>query len=202
MELNEVIRKRRSIRKFKPDPVPDDYIREILEAARLAPSGTNLQPWRFVVVKSVEKRRELAHYTLKFVTNAPVVIACCTDLTAYKQTPQRIKELAEAGAFAGTDLETAGTEEYMKRRREMDEHALRAYASLNTAIGIEHLILRATDLGLGTCWIMMFQQKGVKEVLGLEEDMVVVALVPVGYPDQDPPARPRLPIEQLLIKEV
>lgn len=202
MELFEVIRKRRSIRKFKPDPVPDKHIREILEAARLAPSGTNLQPWRFVVVKSAEKRRELAEYALKFVTTAPVVVACCIDLNAYKHQPQRIKELVEAGAFVGTELANMGKDDYMKRRQAMDENALRAYTSLNAAIAIEHLILRATDLGLGTCWTMMFKQSGVKEVLRLGKDIQVVALIPVGYADQDPAPRPRLPMQDLLIEEI
>ena len=55
MELKEVIETRRSIRKFKTDPVPEAYIDELLEAARLAPSGGNIQPWRFVVIKSPEK---------------------------------------------------------------------------------------------------------------------------------------------------
>ncbi|AGL01740.1 nitroreductase family protein [Desulfoscipio gibsoniae] len=202
MELIEVIRKRRSIRKYKPDPVPDEYIRKIMEAARLAPSGTNLQPWRFVVVKSAEKRRELAQHTLEFVATAPVVVACCIDITAYKYTPQRIKELTDAGAFTGIDMGAFGGDEYMKKRQAMDENALRAYASLNCAISIEHLILRATDLGLGTCWVMMFKQNGVKEVLKLGESIQVVALVPVGYADQDPAPRPRLPMEDLLIQEV
>ncbi|WP_347491201.1 nitroreductase family protein [Desulfoscipio sp. XC116] len=198
MEFMEVIRKRRSIRKYKPEPVPDEYIHEILEAARLAPSGTNLQPWRFVLVKSAEKRQQLAEHTLKFVTSAPVVVACCIDLTAYKHTPQRIKELVEAGAFTGTDLENISGDEYMKRRQAMDEKALRAYASTNCAIAIEHLILRATDLGLGTCWIMMFKQSGVRRVLELGENIQVVALVPLGYADQKPAPRPRLPIDDLM----
>lgn len=201
MELKDVILSRRSIRKFKPDPVPDDYIREILEAARLAPSGSNLQPSRFVVVKDPEVRRQLSTATLKFVTTAPVVIACCADLSATETRMQRVAELAAAGAFAGTDLETMDPNEYAERRQ-MDEHTARSYLSLNTAIAIEHLILRATDLGLGTCWIMMFKPKEVKQILGLNDNLAVVALVPVGFPAQSPAPRPRLPMEQILIKEI
>jgi len=203
MEFMEVIRKRRSIRKFKPDPVSDELIREILEAARLAPSGTNLQPWRFVLIKSEEKRRKLLGHTVNFVTTAPVVVACCVDLNTYKQhKPKRIKELTRAGAFSGVDLEFNDGDKYWKQRGALDANEIREYISINCAVAIQQLVLRATDLGLCTCWVMMFDQSSVKEILGLGNDMDVLALIPVGYADQDPLPRPRLPMEDLLIKEI
>ena len=104
MELKQAIELRRSIRKFKPDPVPDEHIKEILEAARLAPSGTNIQPWRFVVVKSSEVRQKMAPYTVPFASKAPVVIACCADATAYNTVGLRMSELQNAGAFEGVDF--------------------------------------------------------------------------------------------------
>lgn len=203
MELKEVLLRRRSIRKFKPDPVPEEYVMELLEAARLAPSGTNLQPWRFVIVESQEMRQRLSEctYGITFIAQAPVTIVCCADLKSLEKRPQRIAELRQAGAFAGTPLESIKLEDYLKQRS-MDETAARAYLSLNVAIAIEHIILRATDLGLGSCWVMMFNQKEVKKLLGLGEELIVVALVPVGFPDQDPPPRPRLKVEDILLKRV
>ncbi|KJS15990.1 MAG: oxidoreductase [Peptococcaceae bacterium BRH_c4b] len=200
MELKEAIFSRRSIRKFKPDPVPGEHIYEMLEAARLAPSGSNLQPFRFVVIRSEKAREQLASATLKFVTEAPVVIACCTDLTAMDGRKERMKELAESGAFTGATMGKVNPADYADRWK--DSNAIPAYLNLNTAIAIEHLILRATDLGLGTCWVMLFKQKEIKDLLDLGEQYAVVALIPVGYPDQDPGPRPRLPMEQILLKEI
>ncbi len=202
MNLLEAIKARRSIRKFKPDPVPDELIKELLEAARLAPSGSNLQPWRFVVVKSAEAREKLKQATpLTFVPKAPVVLACCVDKTALNNVQQRARELKEAGAFLGTSLENIKLNEYAKRRPQ-DETAMMAYLGLNAAIAIDHITLRAVDLGLGTCWVMMFDQQKAKEVLQLEDNYNVVALLPVGYPDQNPAPRPRVSLDEIIIKEI
>jgi nitroreductase len=64
------------------------------------------------------------------------------------------------------------------------------------------LTLRATDLGLGSCWIMMFDREKVKKLLGLDEKYDIVALLPIGYPDQAPVQRPRLNIKEVLLKEI
>lgn len=202
MELLDAIKTRRSIRKFKSDPIPDTAVNELLEAARLAPSGTNVQPWRFVVVKSEEARGRLSHCTpLPFVTKAPLVIACCIDMEAFASTGQRMKELKEAGAFLGTPLDEAKADDSSKGRN-MDEMAMRAYASLNVAIAIEHITLRAVDLGLGSCWVMMFDQDKTKKALEIENKYNIIALIPIGYPDQAPSPRPRLPLEEIVLKEI
>lgn len=201
LELSEAINKRRSIRKFKSDTVPSELITEIIEAARLAPSGTNIQPWRFVIIKSQAKREALSSATiLPFVHQAPVVLACCIDKEAVTNAGKKVTELKEVGAFADTPLENLGTENY--RSTQMDEAAANAYLSLNLAIAIDHATLRATDLGLGTCWVMMFDKAKVKEILNLEDRYTVMALIPVGYPDQDPAPRPRMKLEEIIIKEV
>ena len=77
MDFMEVIRKRRSIRKYKPDPVPEKVLNEVLEAARLAPSGSHLQPWHFIVVKDSQTKQKLGIY--EWAAEAPVVIVGCTD---------------------------------------------------------------------------------------------------------------------------
>ncbi|MGF7184859.1 nitroreductase [Desulfitispora alkaliphila] len=205
MELIDAIRARRSIRKFKEDPVPDKLVRELLEAARLAPSGVNLQPWRFVVVKSSESRAKLAKATpLSFVSKAPVVIVCCVDTQILTKNAimDRATELKESGAFVGTDLEGFEPENYADKKQKMEQHAAMAYMSLNTAIAIDHITLRAEDLGLGSCWVMMFSQGKVKQAIELEDRYHVVALLPIGYPDQHPNQRPRLSLEEIIIKEV
>jgi len=204
MELLKAIQSRRSIRKFKSDEVPDAAIRELLDAARLAPSGSNLQATRFVVIKSPVERMKLKECTpLPFVAHAPVIIACCIDREAMGNTLARYRELMEAQAFAGTPLDDPTLmEAAAKRRSGMDQAAIKAYLTLNAAIAIEHIVLRAVDLGLGSCWIMMFDSAKTKRMLELDDRYDVVALLPVGYPDQSPAARPRLPLEELILKEV
>ena len=203
MELSEVIKARRSIRKFKPDPIPDKYVTDLLEAADLAPSGSNLQPARYVVIKSEAAREKLSECTsLPFVAKAPVIIACCVDTEAGGSSEQRFRELKEAKAFVDTPLDNVDPENYSSSRRSTDEAAMKAYLSLNAAIAIEHIALRAVDLGLGSCWVMMFDREKVKSLIGLDKRYDVVALLPVGYPDQAPPLRPRIGLNEVLLKEM
>ncbi len=79
MEFYDVIRTRRSIRSYKPDPIPEDVLRRVLEAARIAPSGSNRQPWKFIVVRDEEVKRRLveACHNQSFIAEAPVVIVAC-----------------------------------------------------------------------------------------------------------------------------
>ena len=202
MELLDAMKARRSIRKFKSKPIPEEFVTQLIEAARLAPSGSNLQPTRLVLIKSDAVRAQLSEATpLPFVSQAPIIIACCVDLESLGGMATRARELKEAGAFADTPLDKLDPESYAKRRP-MDQATAEAYLRLNAAIAIDHITLRAVDLGLGTCWIMMFDQEKVKQILGLGENYNVVALIPVGYPDQNPNARPRIELNQILLKEV
>ena len=117
MELLKVIQSRRSIRKFKSNEVSDSVIRELLDAARLAPSGSNLQATRFVVIKSPAERMKLKECTpLPFVAHAPVIIACCIDREAMGNTLVRYRELMEAQAFVGTPLDDPAPGVYPRRR--------------------------------------------------------------------------------------
>lgn len=202
MELNEVIKARRSIRKYKPIPVPDDYVMELLEAARLAPSGANSQPWRFVVIKSEEKLKELQGGTLRFVAEAPMVIACCFDIRAYMNKEKLMEELFAAGVFEDVDISTSVYDDYVYTAVPMEQHLIKTYCFFNTAFAIENLVLRAHDLGLGTCIIGMFNQKAVKEIIGVDDNIFVSMLISVGFPDQTPAPRPRLSIDEIKIKEI
>ncbi len=203
MELTDVIKSRRSIRKFKTDAVSDDMIKEIIEASRIAPSGSNLQPTRFIVVKSAEGREKLKACTpLPFVQSAPVTIIALADTTAFNTREARMSELREAGAFIDTPLDGPAFAEALKSRTVMSDADAAAYLKFNVAIAVDHLILRATDLGLGTCWIGMFDQKKVKETFDVDQKYLVAALIPVGYPDQSPAQRPRISMNEIVLKEV
>jgi nitroreductase len=165
MEFYEVVSRRRSIRAYKPDPVEEDKLFRILEAARLAPSAANRQPWHFIVVRDPQKREQLRKaYDRDWFVKAPVIIVACADPTK------------------------------AWRRRDGEE-----YWKVDVAIAMEHLVLAAANEGLGTCWIGAFDEKAVKEVLGIPEHIRVVAMTPLGYPAEEKgPVTDRKPLEEIV----
>lgn len=202
MDVREAIVSRRSIRKFNETPLAAGLLAELLDAARYAPSGTNIQPWRFIAVTSAEMRAKLAECTIGmgFIVKAPLIMVCCADVSAVESRSERVRELAVSGAFQGTEVGQTITDPANRPKRDAAEN--RAYVNLNVAIAIEHMVLRGVELGLGSCWIMMFSQNKVKELLKLPEEWHVTALVPFGYTDQSPPMRPRLPMDQIFLGEI
>lgn len=200
MEYSEVITLRRSIRKFRQEAISADTVRLLLDAARLAPSGSNIQPTRFIVAQSPAAKEALGQCTpYKFIVKASVVFVCCADLTTLSTRDKRVGELLEAGVFDGVEVKFDNSEPYATA---MDAEAARAYLSMNVAIAIEHIVLKAVDLGLGSCWIGRYDRDKLKEYLQLDESIYPVVLLPVGYPDQAPKARPRFGLEKLVLKTI
>ncbi len=198
MDVSEAIKKRRSIRKFKPDSIPEEKISLLLESARLAPSGTNTQPWRFIVVKDDDTKKKLqgAAHNQRHIGRAPVIIACCADLKAFKEFPERVDELIESGALP------EGTKEvfvpFLKKGMDtVTKDALMVAAAANVAIAVEHIVLQAVEIGLGTCWVRWYKDNKVKEILDIPDHIEVMALLPVGIPDEDPAPRPRFDIDKI-----
>jgi nitroreductase len=201
VELSDVITLRRSIRKFREENISDDTIRLLLEAARLAPSGSNLQPARFIVAQSTTAREALGRCTpYKFIVKASVIFVCCADLRAVTTRDRRIGELMIEGAFEGVDMDM--NDASITSSPIMDEEAVKAYLSMNVAIAVEHIVLKAVDLGLGSCWLGRFDRDKVREYLKLDERIYPVILLPVGHPDQSPHPRPRLALEKLVLKTI
>ncbi len=199
MDVSEAIKKRRSIRKFKPDPIPEEKIRLLLESARLAPSGTNTQPWRFVVIKDNDTKKKLqeAAHNQRHIGRAPVIIACCADLKAFREFPERVDELIESGALPERTREVFIP--YLKKGMDtVTKDALMVAAAANVAIAVEHIVLQAVEIGLGTCWVRWYEDDKVKEILDIPEHVEVMALLPIGVPDEDPSRRPRLELDQLV----
>jgi nitroreductase len=200
MELSDVIASRRSIRKFRPEDISADTVRVLLDAARLAPSGSNLQPARFIVAQSPTAKEALGRYTpYKFIVKAAVIFVCCADLTAITTRERRVGELLNQGVFEGVDIDM---NDASATSPIMDAEAVKAYLSMNVAIAIEHIVLKAVDLGLGSCWLGRFNRDRVKEFLALNESIYPVVLLPVGYPDQSPKARPRFPLDKYILKTI
>ncbi len=169
--LLELITNRRSIRSYSPQEVEPEKIDYILDAFRKAPSAKNLQPWKLIIVKDKNKRKDLAIAcnNQMFLEEAPIIIVACA------------KEDEAYGVMGG----------YMS-----------SYP-IDIAIALEHLILAATEVGLGTCWIGAFKEKLVKDILGVPENVRVVALTPLGYPgpNADTPKRGRKSIEEIVCYE-
>jgi len=200
VELSDVIASRRSIRKFKQEDISTDIIRLLLDAARLAPSGSNLQPARFIVAQSPAAKEALGRYTpYKFIVKASVIFVCCADLTAITTRDRRVGELQKEGAFEGVDMDMNDPSAVSPV---MDVEAVKAYLAMNVAIAIEHIVLKAVDLGLGSCWLGRFDRDKVKKFLALDESIYPVVLLPVGHPDQSPKARPRFTVDKLVLKTI
>ncbi|MBK5092277.1 MAG: nitroreductase family protein [Actinobacteria bacterium] len=198
MEVFEAIEKRRSIRKYRDEPVPEELIDRLLEAARLAPSSSNTQSWKFKVITDPETRRKLKDLALgqKFVEEAPAVIACCIDLNAFGERAKEALKLVTSGAVRpslGMILRS------VRSSKDKDPERVVVNGVINVSIATEHIALAATELGLGTCWIRAFDPRGTEELLGLPEGVSVLCLLTVGYPAQDPPPRPRVPLDDILI---
>jgi len=200
MEVFEAIEKRRSIRKYRGEPVPEDLMNRLLEAARLAPSSSNTQSWKFKVITDLETRKKMKDLALgqKFVEEAPAVIACCVDFNAFGERGKEVLKLVLSGA-ARPSLGMILRAVRRGKDRDKDPERVVVNGVINVSIAVEHIALEATELGLGTCWIRAFDADGVQELLALPDGVSVLCLMTVGYPAQDPPPRPRVPLEEIRI---
>jgi nitroreductase len=166
MDFYEVIKKRKSVRAYKKDPVPDEVLNRIIETARIAPSAKNTQPWKFIIVKDQKVLDELVPTcnNQRFIAEAPIVI-CAVGL-----------EKLDWGRMGGY------------------------WSSLpvDVTIALEHIILAAANEGLGTCWIGAYKEPEVKKVLKIPDGVKVIALTPLGYPNQEPVGRPRKPLDEII----
>lgn len=205
MDLTEAIRTRRSIRRFKPDPVPEEDIRLIIELAGLAPSASNAQMWRFLAVTNQEVLQAMKHaviHKLDEMGGWPEALPYLEKLKATKgwstffaEAPVTIVVLGEPySASIDSILEERGMSlgEIRDLRRRPDIQSLGA--------SIEHICLAAHAMGYGTCWMTapMIAVEEIQTVLGVQPPWEVVALIPLGLPDYEPPARPRKPVEEVL----
>ena len=164
MEFLELIRKRYSVRAYKSDPVEDEKLQQVLEAARLAPTAANRQPFQIIVIHTDGRQEELKRiYGKDWFTQAPLVLCACG-------VPRQ--------AYMRAD----------KRR----------YLDVDVAIVMDHLILAATDLGLGTCWIAAFNAEAAREILNLPEGVEPLIFTPLGYPADEPGPKERKPLEELV----
>ena len=199
MDVMEAIRERRSIRRYEDRPVAQETIDELLEAARLAPSASNLQTWKFKVVTDAETRKSLreAAYNQRFIESAPAVIVACADFDAFGDRARRSLELLRSGAVRPSLTMLMRT--LRSENAEDSEERNLTNAIINVSIAVEHIVLAATSRGLGTCWVRAFLPGRVSEILSLPPQCPPLFLLALGYAREDPEARSRKPMEEILL---
>ncbi len=190
--MPDLLTTRRTIRRFKPDPVPDSVLRRLLTAATFAPSAHNLQPWRFVVLRDAALKRRLGEAltdrmrrdmrarnapedeiearvarSLRRLAEAPVVVLLCRDVTVVRaEEPQEHTMAVQSVALAG------GT-----------------------------LLLAAHAGGLGANWICwpLYAPQETRAALGLPSSWEPQAMILLGYPAEEPAPPPRTPIDDITL---
>lgn len=168
MDFKRLIRSRYSVRAYKPDPVEDKKLQQVLEAAQLAPTAANRQPFRLIVIHTEGREEELNRiYRKEWFVQPPLVIG----------------------------IVGVPGEGWVRREDG------RNYTDIDVAIAMDHLILAAANLGLGTCWIGAFDPAAAREVLGLPETAEPLAFTPLGYPADAPKEKKRRPLADLVYTE-
>ncbi len=187
--LLELVKKRRSIRKFKPEPIPDEYVDQIIEVARWSPSGANSQPWEFIIVKKPELKQKIVQYLNEYnnlmrklenlrepelsfkwtapgFVNAPVFIVVCGDTRMIEAYP------------LNKVLQPKGRDIFIS-------------SMANTFL---YMTLAAATLGLGAEWVSAtatpYVQPFTKDLLGIPKELEIYEMLAVGYPDIEPKPRP------------
>ena len=161
MDFLDLVRKRRSVRRYSDRPVSREDLLKCLEAARLAPSACNSQSWHFIVIDEPELKRRVAERIFsglygmnKFAQEAPVLVAVVSE---------KEKFLA---SFGGQVRDTS-------------------YCLVDVGIACEHLILQAQELGIGSCWIGWFDEKALKKEMGIPSGKKIDIVISLGYPAED-----------------
>ncbi len=175
MALLDLIKHRKSVRDFGDRPVERERIMMCLEAARLAPSASNSQPWKFIVVDDKQLKNKLCdaafsgiYFINSFCKTAPVIVVIISEKSKFLT---RI-----GGMFRGTK-----------------------YYLIDIGITCEHFVLQAEDLGLGTCWIGWFNERAVKSILNIPRHKKIDILIALGYYDKKKlgPEHGREPIDKI-----
>lgn len=200
MNVKECIAKRRSIRKFRQEDVSDEIIYDLLDCARLAPSACNAQPWRFKIVRDKDTKQLLSQisFNQKHIAEAPVVLVCCGNAREYVSDSQYGSEelynldIINKDFYSLISHRTTGLKDIPPER-------LSPEVSFNVAMAIEHIALRAVELGLGSCWVKIADERKIRELFNWDENIRYVSLLALGYPAEEPKPIKKLSIEDILL---
>lgn len=205
MDLFDAIAGRKSIRRFKDQPVPDADIRKILDAGRLAPSANNTQPWSFLVIRDEAVRAKMAE-AVRAMIDRMVPFAesekQAQRLAAYKTTYYTFFEKAPVVIAVFMEACDASSDRLLGRMGYLPEEIMRLRPNpglQSVAAAIEHMLLAIHALGYGSCWMTgpLVAQEAFAGLLGYGKERFIAALLPVGVPDEDPQVRPRKPLDEI-----
>jgi len=183
MDILEAIKSRRSVRKYKPDPVDDQALEMVLDAARLAPSWANTQCWRFIIIRDSNIKNRIAD---SIAANPDTVSNPATS--AIRTAPVVIVAVAQknvSGCFHGKTSTDKGE----------------SWLMFDVALAMQNMTLAATAIGLGTVHVGLFDAREVEQILEIPEDYCVVEMTPLGYPEYQPGPRPRKELSEIVFKE-
>lgn len=166
MDFLQLAQARYSVRAYQSTPVEADKLQQVLEAARLAPTANNRQPFQIIVVHTAGREEELQRiYPKDWFIQAPLIIG----------------------------IVALPTESWFRKKYDQMN-----YSWVDATIAIDHLILAAHDVGLGTCWIADFNPAAAREVLGLPDNVEPVIFTPLGYPADEPREKKRKTLSELV----
>jgi nitroreductase len=177
MDLLKVIHERRSVRRYRNKAIPEEILAEVLDAARVSPSWSNTQTWRFVVVQDQEVKEKLQG---ALRPNNPA-------LETFVEAPLLICIVAQRGLSG-----------FRKGQPVTDKGD---WFMFDAALAMENLVLAAWSFGLGTCHVGAFDAAGVEEILKVPAGYSIVEITPLGYFDDAPPARPRKPLKEIVFAD-
>lgn len=167
MDFLELAEKRYSVRAYQDKPVEEEKIKMVLEAARLAPTAANRQPFRLLIIPTKGRQDQLGRiYPRDWFVQAPYIIGICA----------------------------VSSEAWVRRDG-------RSYSVVDATIAMDHLILAAAFLGLGTCWVAAFDEAAAREVLQIPAEWDPVAFTPLGYPADSWQPKKRRSLEDLVIRK-
>jgi nitroreductase len=194
MDLKEAILKRRSIRKFKNKEIPENIILEMLNAARLSPTGGNVQNWIFGIITDKIQKEKLAEAAgnQTWIKDAPVIIAGCSyvDWDIARQPEDDFGKIVNYLRFG---------KEFIKYLCKYPDRkaCMTLFENATPLIPLEHMFLTAVSHGLGACFIGYLDVKKSNEILRLPNDITCLFLLPIGYPDEEPMEKDIKSIEEL-----
>jgi nitroreductase len=200
-----VIQDRRSIREYADEPVSEEHLKMILEAARQAPSGENAQPWRFIIVKNPDTRKRLGaiagggsgrRFTAEFVTKKMQERFAGLEDEAKKKAAFEKLTSGNVSAF----LATAPMSIVVCGKKDVWD------MPYDTSAAIENILLMVTGLGLGACWVIapcidIRDEERIKDLLNVPEGFKAVSIISIGHPTRPHRPRPRIALKDLVYNE-
>ena len=185
--LLELVKKRRSIRKFKPEPIPDEYVDQIIEVARWSPSGANSQPWEFIVIKKQELKDRIIELINEHNTLTHKMELAREPELRFKWSPAGYVRAPVFILLCGDTRTEEAYPLYVTLERGSS-----IFNSSQSSVFL-YMTLAATTLGLGAQWVSSmahpYIQSLTKDLLGIPKELEIYDMLAVGYPDAEPKAR-------------